>query len=82
MSYFIRGGVENTRLEAKAKETKKLRGQGQGQPFWGQTLSGPRTEMLEAKAKNQGHECKCSPKKRKKFQAISEKKNGVQKFFF
>ena len=43
-------GVEDTRLEAKA--TKKIRGQGQGQPFRGQTLSSPRTGMLEAKAKD------------------------------
>ena len=54
-----RGGVEDTRLEAKAKakDTKKIRGQGQGQgqPFRGQTLSRPRTGMLEAKAKDQGH---------------------------
>ena len=47
-----RGGVEDTRLEAKAKDTKKIRGQGQGQPFRGQTLSRPRTGMLEAKAKD------------------------------
>ena len=32
------------RLEAKAKDTKKIRGQGRGQPFRGQTLSRPRTE--------------------------------------
>ena len=57
----IRGGVEDTRLEAKAKDTKKIRGQGQGQPFRGRTLSRPRTEMLEAKAKDQGHKRKCSP---------------------
>ena len=60
----IRGGVEDTRLEAK--DTKKIRGQGQGQPFRGQTLSRPRTGMLEAKAKDQGHKRKCSPKKKKK----------------
>ena len=42
-----RGGVEDTRLEVKAKDTKKIRGQGQGQPFRGQTLS--RTDPLEAK---------------------------------
>ena len=52
-----RGGVEDTRLEAKAKDTKKIRGQGQGQPFRGQTLEakdrnargqgqGPRTQAL------------------------------------
>ena len=59
----IRGGVKDTRLEAK--DTKKIRGQGQGQPFRGQTLSRPRTGMLEAKAKDQGHKRKCSPKKKK-----------------
>ena len=69
-----RGGVEDTRLEAKAKakDTKKIRGQGQGQgqPFRGQTLSRPRTGMLEAKAKDQGHSRKCS-----------RKKKGLQKSF-
>ena len=54
------GGVEDTRLEAKAKDTKKIRGQ--AQPFRGQTLSRPRTGMLEAK--DQGHSRKCSPKKK------------------
>ena len=69
-----RGGVEDTRLEAKAKDTKKIRGQGQGQPFRGQTLSRPRTGMLEAKAKDQGHSRKGFQKKnifKKVFQAIS-----------
>ena len=71
-----RGGVEDTKLEAKAKDTKKIRGQGlgQGQHFRGQALSRPRTAMLEAKAKDQGHSRKCSPKKRpskKFFKAIS-----------
>ena len=64
--YISRGGVEDTRLEAKAKDTIKIRGQ--GQPYRGQTLSRPKTEMLEAK--DQGHKHKCSPKKkvfRKKF---------------
>ena len=60
-----RGGVEDIRLEAKAKDTKKIRGQGQGQPFRGQTFSRPRTGMLEAKAKDQGH----------------SKKKGLQKSF-
>ena len=80
-----RGGVEDTRLEAKAKDTKKIRGQGQGQPFRGQTLSRPRTGKLEAKAKDQGHKRKCSPKKKKKvftklFQAISLKKRFLKNF--
>ena len=74
---MIRGGVEDTRLEAKAKakDTKKIRGQGQGQPFRGQTLSRPRTGMLEAKAKDQGHKAQVLSKKKKK------KKRSSQKFF-
>ena len=71
LKMFNRGGVENTRLEAK--DTKKIRGQGQGEPFRGQTLSRPRTGMLEANAKDQGDSRKCSPKKclQEVFQAIS-----------
>ena len=63
-----RAGVEDTRLEAK--DTKKIRGQ--GQPFRGQTFSRPRTRMLEAMAKNQGYRRKCSPKTNK----------NSSKFFF
>ena len=76
-SLLTRGGVKDTRLEAK--DTKKIRGQGQGQPFRGQTLSRPRTGMLEAK--DQGHKLK---KKvfTKIFQTISKKKKrSSQKFF-
>ena len=78
-----RGRVEDTRLEAKAKDEKKIRGQGQGQLLRRQTFSRPRTGMLEAKAKYQGHKRKCSPKKKVHkiffqglqifFRAISEK---------
>ena len=66
MIFSIRGGVEDTRLEAKAKakDTKKIRGQGQGQPFREQTLSRPRTGMLEAK--DQGHKAQVLSKKKKK----------------
>ena len=46
---------------------KKIRGQGQGQPFRGQTPSRPRTGILEAKAKDQGHSRNCSQKKKKVF---------------
>ena len=64
---------------------KKIRGQGQGQPFRGQTLSRPRTGMLEAKAKDQGHKRKCSPKKKglhKNFlDDLPKKKRSSQKFF-
>ena len=69
------------------------RGQGQEQLFRGQTLSGPRTGMLEAKVKtkDQGHKYKCSKKKGKKrikvfktiFEAISkENEEKVLKNFF
>ena len=92
LPYLYRGGVEDTRLEAKAKakDTKKIRGQGQGQgqPFRGQTLSRPRTGMLEAKAKDQGHKAQVLSKKKKKkkvftkiFQAISKKKKVFTKIF-
>ena len=62
---------------------KKIRGQGQEQPYRGQTLSRPRTVMLEAKAKDQGHKRKCSPKKRssEKFFKRSPEKIVFQKFF-
>ena len=74
---MIRGGVEDTRLEAKAKDTKKIRGQrqGQGQPFRGQTLSRPRTKDTSARALQ---------KKKvftKIFQAISKKKKVFIKIF-
>ena len=68
--YITRGGDEDTRLEAK--DTEKIRGQGQS--FRGQTVSRPRTEMLETKAKDQGHSHKGSQTKKvfkKVFQAIS-----------
>ena len=77
----IRGGVEDTRLEAKAKDTKKIRGQ--GKPFRGQTLSRPRTGMLEAK--DEGHKRKCSPKKKKglhkNFSSDLHKKTLSKNFF-
>ena len=44
----IRGGVEDTRPEAKAKDTKKI--PGQGQPFRGQTLSRPRPRTKDTAA--------------------------------
>ena len=80
----IRGGVEDTRLEAKAKDTKKIRGQ--GQPFRGQTLSRPRTGMLEAKAKDQGHKAQVLSKKKKKglhknFSGDLQKKKKKKKVF-
>ena len=39
--------------------------------------------MLEAKAKDQGHKCKCFPKKKglKKFFSVDLQKNGLEKYF-
>ena len=45
---YSRGGIEETRLEAKAKHTKKFRGQ--GQPFRRQTLSMPRLRTKDTAA--------------------------------
>ena len=50
----------------RPRTQKKIRGQRQGQPFRGQTLSRPRTGMPEAK--DQEHSRKCSPKKKKGLQ--------------
>ena len=47
-----------SRTQGSRPRTQKKRGQ--GQPFPGQTLSKPRTGMLEAK--DQGHSRKCSQK--------------------
>ena len=70
------------KARGQGQRHKKIRGQ--GQPFRGQTLSRPRTGMLEAMAKNQGHKRKCSPKKKKVFtkifQAISTKKRFPKNF--
>ena len=75
-----RDGVKDTRLEAKAKDTKKLRGQGQGQgqPFRGQTLSRPRPRTKDTSVS--------ALQKKKKvftkiFQAISKKKKVSSKIF-
>ena len=80
--------MEDTRLEAKAKDTKKSKAKAKdslsedrhsrGQ---GQECSRPRTGMLEAK--DQGHKRKCSPKKRssQKFFKRSPQKNVCKKIF-
>ena len=53
----IKVEVEDTTFEAKskAKDSKKFRDQDQGPTFRGPALSRPRTGMVEAKAKDQGH---------------------------
>ena len=70
---------------SRPRTQKKIRGQGQGQPFRGQTLSRPRTGMLEAKAKDRGHKRKCSPRKKKglhkNFSGDLQKKKVFTKIF-
>ena len=72
---IIRSGVEDTKARSQGQGHKKILGQGQGhkkilgqrQPFRGQNFSRPRTGMLVAKAKDQGHRRKRSPPKKKVF---------------
>ena len=80
--YSSIGGVEDTRLEAKAKDTKIIRGQGQRQSFRGQTLSRPRTGMLEAKAKDTSLSALQKKRSSQKFFRRSQKKRSSQKFFW
>ena len=58
--------------EAKDSLSEDRHSRGQGQPFRGQTLSRPRTGMLEAK--DQGHKAQVLSNKKKK-------KRSSQKFF-
>ena len=57
-----RGGVEDTRLEAKAKDTKKSEAKAKDSLSEDRHSRGQGPGMLEAKAKDQGHKRKCSPK--------------------
>ena len=68
--FLLLAEVESRTQGSRPRTQKNIRGQGQGQPFRGQNLSRPRTAMLEAKAKVQGHRRKRSPKKK-----------GLQNFF-
>ena len=60
ISQVLRPEMESRTQGSRPRTQKKIRGQGQS--FREQTLSRPRTGMLEAK--DQGHSRKCSPKKR------------------
>ena len=68
---LCRGGVEDARLEAKAKDTKKIRGHGQGQEC---SRPRPRTKNSSASALRKK---KVFPKI---FQAISKKKRFPKNF--
>ena len=71
--------VESKTHGSRPRTQKKIRGQ--GQPFRGQTLSRPRTKMLEAK--DQRHRCKCSPRKKvfKKFFQVTSNSLAYPEFF-
>ena len=80
----FRGGVEDTRLEAK--DTKKIRdqGQGQGQPFRGQTLSRPRQECSRPRPRTKDTSASALQKRKglhKNFSGDLQKKRSSQKFF-
>ena len=81
-----RGGVEDTRLEAKAKDTKKIRGQGQGQPFRGQTLSRPRQECSRPRPRTKDTSASALQKNKKRslqkiFRRSQKKKKVFTKIF-
>ena len=67
---LIRGGVEDTRLEAKAKDTKKFRGQG------------PRTQMQVFSKKKGLRNFFLGDLKKKGLQKSFLGEKGLQKFFF
>ena len=67
---FCREVEFRTQGSSPRLRTQKNPRQGQGQPFQGQTLSRPKTGMLEAKAKYQGRNVK----------VIFKKKSSLQKF--
>ena len=75
--------VESRSRGSRPRTQRNPRPRPKTAPFRGQTLSRPRTGMLDAKAKDQGHRRKCSPKKRssKEFFRPSPKKRSSNKFF-
>ena len=82
-SYQRRSRGHRARGQSQSQGHTKIRSQGQGQPFRGQVLSRPRTEMLEAKDQNTKR--KRSPKKKKRFSKFffrRSPKKDVFKIFF
>ena len=73
--------MQRRRRGHKAKDTKKIQGECQGQPFRGQTRSRPRTEMLETKAKDTNASAFQKKVFKLFFQAISKVKKILKKIF-
>ena len=67
---IIRGGVGDTKLEDKAKETKKSEAKGKGSPSEDRPSRGQGQECSRPRTKDTGG--KCSPPKKQK---------GLQNFF-
>ena len=67
------------KAQGQGQGHKKIRGQ--GQPFRGQTLSRPRTGMLEAKAKDTSASALQKKRSSQKFFKRSPQKNVFQKNF-
>ena len=85
----VESRTQGSRPRPRPRTQKKIRGQGQGQSFRGQTLSRPRTGMLEAKAKDQGRKAQVLSQKKKEKglhknfsgDLKKKKKRSSQKFF-
>ena len=73
--------TQGSRPRPRPRTQKKIRGQGQGQPFREQTLSRPRTGMLEAKAKDTNASALQKKRSSQKFFKRSPRKNVFQKIF-
>ena len=77
---ILHGGANGCK-EQRWSRGHKARGHGQGQEH--KKISRPRTDPLEAKAKDQGHRRKCSPKKKGPQNFFSgDLKKKVLKIFF
>ena len=76
---IVSPGVESRTQGSTPRPRTQKKIRGQGQPFQGQTLSRPRTGMLEAK--DQGYRRKCIPTKKIFGDLKKKKKKGLQKNF-
>ena len=75
---FIRGEVEGTRLEAKVKDTKKIRGQGKNSPSEGRPSRGQGQKCSRPRTKDAG----ASILQKKGLQKFFSGEKGLEKFFF
>ena len=81
-----RGGVEDTRLEAKAKDTKKSEAKAKDSLSEDRHSRGQGQECSRPRPRTKDTKRKCSPKKKKRssqkfFRRSPKKKRSSQKFF-